>query len=644
MSVEISRTHTYTSRFQVGYGVLYIKCIFACVILTCAWLFIVKGASAAPLDLDPDFGVHGHIIFSTGQPQSVGVNSAAQPDGKLIVTGSRQKVVENQYSAEMFARRFNVDGSPDTGFGINGESRFSVRGFDDIHMITLQADGKILLAVGAREPCVPYTIPTPGCATSSGQKSVYISAIVRLQKDGTLDTTLGGKGFVEATDFHGGDRVAVQPDGKLLLLGAISVPRLPVSEWVANWKLARFNADGTRDVSFNGGDAVSSRCNTLGSALLIQKDGSILVGGSSNSPENRGICIERLFPDGDHDLSFNQGKIYTDFGQDASFHSLEELKDGKILAAGRYISRYEGDQSARQIGVFAARFAADGILDPDYGNNGTFLYPVAEYYWHVGSTFARDGAIIAAGFEYIAGEQQQQYRTTLVKVTPDGHADPRFGNNGILRSSSISAAYDYPRGFLSDSTYHWFMISEKTLSDLNVGVLIERYKGENMDGLPVVEFYNTSLDHYFITADAAEAATIDNGSAGPGWKRTGYGFMSGGSTSVCRFYGSMSPGPNSHFYTLAGSECDSLKQQQADTPSTEKRWNFESMDFASTQPVTGGINGSCSANTIPVYRAYNNGFSRGIDSNHRISTSQEAIQEVVYRGWINEGVVMCAPN
>jgi hypothetical protein len=43
-----------------------------------------------------------------------------------------------------------------------------------------------------------------------------------------------------------------------------------------------------------------------------------------------------------------------------------------------------------------------------------------------------------------------------------------------------------------------------------------------------------------------------------------------------------------------------------------------------------------------VYRAYNNGFAHGVDSNHRITSNPAAIQEVVARGWIKEGVVMCA--
>lgn len=156
----------------------------------------------------------------------------------------------------------------------------------------------------------------------------------------------------------------------------------------------------------------------------------------------------------------------------------------------------------------------------------------------------------------------------------------------------------------------------------------------------VVEFYNANLDHYFITANASEAAAIDTGSAGPGWSRTSYRFTAGGSTPVCRFYGSVSPGPNSHLYVLQGTECTSLQQLQATTPSTQPRWNFESLDFLSTPPTSGT---TCPSGTVPIYRAYNNGSSRNIDSNHRLSSDFAAIQQVVARGWAYEGVTMCAP-
>lgn len=166
------------------------------------------------------------------------------------------------------------------------------------------------------------------------------------------------------------------------------------------------------------------------------------------------------------------------------------------------------------------------------------------------------------------------------------------------------------------------------------------YLASTSDGEWIIEFYNTTLDHYFITANSSEAAAIDGGSAGAGWSRTGSNFKSGGNSSVCRFYGSQSPGPNSHFYTVDSGECAYLKQIQTSTPDSQKRWNYESLDFASTAPASG----TCPSKTLPVYRAYNNGFSRGVDSNHRLTTNLAALQQAVTRGWSNEGVVMCAPQ
>src|SRR5262249_41064148 len=117
----------------------------------------------------------------------------------------------------------------------------------------------------------------------------------------------------------------------------------------------------------------------------------------------------------------------------------------------------------------------------------------------------------------------------------------------------------------------------------------------------VVEFYNTILDNFFITADPNEQTAVANGAAGPGWSATGNFFRAGGLSLVCRFYGSISPGPNSHFYTIDPAECQALKDLQASTPASQKRWNFESNDFASAAPA----GGACPAGLVPVYRAYN---------------------------------------
>jgi len=148
----------------------------------------------------------------------------------------------------------------------------------------------------------------------------------------------------------------------------------------------------------------------------------------------------------------------------------------------------------------------------------------------------------------------------------------------------------------------------------------------------VVEYYNPDLDNYFITADPVEQSSVDSGAVGR-WQRTGTTFQAGGTNQVCRFYGSP-VGPNSHFYTVDPQECAQLRSIY--DPAV-KSWKFESFDF-SIGPV---VNGGCAVGAVAIYRAYNNGFTRGVDSNHRITPNLADIQQVVSRGWTSEGIVMC---
>ncbi len=162
----------------------------------------------------------------------------------------------------------------------------------------------------------------------------------------------------------------------------------------------------------------------------------------------------------------------------------------------------------------------------------------------------------------------------------------------------------------------------------------------------IYEFYNSALKQYFRTASAAEANSIDAGAAGAGWSRTGDNFSAwaagqtgNGLVDVCRFYGSMSPGPNSHFFTASKAECDQLKALQASTPATKPRWNYEGLAFMAKLPE---ISGNCAAGLIPIYRNYNQGAAKRIDSNHRFTSQKSEYDKLAAAGWAGEGVVMCA--
>ena len=162
----------------------------------------------------------------------------------------------------------------------------------------------------------------------------------------------------------------------------------------------------------------------------------------------------------------------------------------------------------------------------------------------------------------------------------------------------------------------------------------------------VHEFYNANLDRYFRTANAEEAAALKS-NPGSGEVATNNTFLAYPATKypenakpVCRFYGSMSPGPNSHFYTADAGECEALKKLAQTTPAAEKRWNFEEIAFAINVPA----GGNCPSDTLPVYRAYNGGFERGKDSNHRLTTDPAIYKDMLAKGWKGENVVMCSPR
>ena len=166
----------------------------------------------------------------------------------------------------------------------------------------------------------------------------------------------------------------------------------------------------------------------------------------------------------------------------------------------------------------------------------------------------------------------------------------------------------------------------------------------------VVEFYNRSLNHYFMTADANEINLLDTGQL-RGWERTGVRFLAyrGPGTDrspVCRFYLSPAAG-DSHFYSASPSECQETQQRFGDKSLVAERnehWIFESSSvfyMALPNPMTG----ACTTGTRPIWR-----FFRSSETNHRY-TPEVTIRDMLRStpGWIAEGygpdaVIMCSPT
>jgi len=155
----------------------------------------------------------------------------------------------------------------------------------------------------------------------------------------------------------------------------------------------------------------------------------------------------------------------------------------------------------------------------------------------------------------------------------------------------------------------------------------------------VIEFYSTSLDHYFITWMPGEIAILDAGTQIKGWMRTGYTFKTytstrSGTSPVCRYY--IPPGlGDSHFFGRGTVECEATGQKH---PS----FVLEDPSFMHMFLPTAG---NCPANTTQVYRV----FSNRPDANHRYMIDKAVRDQMVVKGWLAEGdgpdlVVMCAPQ
>jgi hypothetical protein len=168
----------------------------------------------------------------------------------------------------------------------------------------------------------------------------------------------------------------------------------------------------------------------------------------------------------------------------------------------------------------------------------------------------------------------------------------------------------------------------------------------------VVEYFNTTLGHYFYTPHAGEQNYIDTGMAGPGWVRTGLGFgawrtlddsryLGGGPACdsyalnpcqpITRFYGTPGIGPNSHFFTGVAAEVAALANPAGG-------WSREGVSFYVPLP---DAEGNCFPGSMPVYRLYNNRWMHN-DSNHRYVANVRARQLLRGAGWTEEGVAFCA--
>jgi uncharacterized delta-60 repeat protein len=266
--------------------------------------------------LDTTFDGDGKVTTDFLDALEAAFGVAIQGDGTIVAAGC-----VGCFPGTAFAlARYNVDGSLDTTFDLDGKVTTPFTGSNDTAAwgVAIQADGKIV---------------AEGYAAISG----YQFALARYNTDGSLDSTFDGDGKV-TTDIAGGnDRgfgVTIQGDGRIVAVGEAAIVSGP-----PDFALARYNGDGSLDSSFDGDGKVTT--DFAGDydrveSVAIQNNGKIVTAGFARVSGTNDFALARYNADGALDTTFGgDGKVTTDFaGSTDEAYGVAIQSNGRIVAAG----------------------------------------------------------------------------------------------------------------------------------------------------------------------------------------------------------------------------------------------------------------------------------------------------------------------
>lgn len=247
-----------------------------------------------------------------------------------------------------------------------------------------QPDGKILVA-GAFD----------------NYNGVARSGIARINADGSLDTTFNpGTGLALSSEFI--YCMALQSDGKIMIGGTFAS-----FNGVTRANIARLNADGSVDTSFDPGTGTNNQVVTIS----LQSTGKIIAGGLFTTYNSAAASrLVRLNTDGTRDTTFNVGGA----GPNSYVWTTSVLPDDRIYIGGGW-STYNGVSSSSLL-----RLTVDGVRDPSYTNlrlqnNAVLCHAVQP-----------DGKIVIGGYFTLTEFSPLVARNRIARVNNDGTLDNTF--------------------------------------------------------------------------------------------------------------------------------------------------------------------------------------------------------------------------
>ena len=582
-------------------------------------------ALAAPSDLDGTFGDTGWAWVSApfgtnGIGRTEGV--VARRDGSLVVVEQRR------------LRLVSPQGSVDAAFGYGEQGvaggcvtvEFCAASYARPH---INADNTILV------PLVAFR--------NDPQQTSARFGVIRLRADGKRDASFGVDGVAllpPATTFmYQGEPagIAVNARGEIIVIGVATTPTPAPPVRLA---LARFLPDGRADTTFGAQGLRITDIETPQVSFAASADGSFAVAGNEGGSDwFDPSFIAKFLPSGDPDPAFGVRREPGPTRHLALPIALDA--DGSVIVVRRV------DEPL----VFnvLSRILPNGLLDPGFGTAGRTALSAADFYAVAGIAIDSRRRIVIAGSTQVIASVAR-----VSRFHPDGRYDETFVSGsakafweGFGTSATALAIAPGDRIVIASGVQTTYETGAHIANWLQRSAVF-RLRGGDANGpagpqtAKVVEYFNASLGHYFITPLFNEQRWL--GSFSSAWERTGRSFttwIEAGPTllPVCRFFSGQSFAPkSSHFFTPYSGECAVLKAGTI--------WTYE--DDTTFLRLPEGAEGArvCPIGTQPLYRAYNNGTTGA--PNHRYTTDAALLDELIAQGWIFEGeaqnrIFACVP-
>jgi uncharacterized delta-60 repeat protein len=260
-------------------------------------------------------------------------------------------------------------------------------------------------------------------------------ALARYTQDGALDPSFGGDGRV-TTEFAGrfaGAGLVIQDDGNIVVAGSVA-PGSGMQRFI----LARYTAAGALDPTFGGNGRVKTGFagDAFPTGIALQDDGNIVVVGVVVSPfrARSKFALARYTQGGTLDPTFGgDGKVITDFADDAFVGDIAIQADGNIVVAGSLFPAADRER------FLLARYTPGGVLDPTFSGNGRVTTRFAGSAGASSVVLQDDGHIVAGGSTFSPARKN---KFALARYTAGGTLDPTFGGDGKLTTGFADRVFD----------------------------------------------------------------------------------------------------------------------------------------------------------------------------------------------------------